>query len=150
MHHSSKSNKTRRKRKPKINPVYSKEDYNSNDGMLTKIWGACMWHYLHTMSFNYPVHPTTEQKEHYRNFILNLQNVLPCGKCRENLKKNMQKLPLTMENMKSRESFSKYIYKLHECVNKMLKKRSGLSYKQVRKDMNIFVQDVKRRRKHQL
>lgn len=118
--------------------VYSKEDYESNDGMLTKIWGACMWHYLHTMSFNYPVRPSPEQKENYRNFILNLQNVLPCGKCRENLKKNMKKLPLLMKHMESRESFSKYVYLLHEAVNKMLGKKSGLTYADVRERYEHF------------
>ncbi len=132
------SSKRKTSRKSRFSQVYSKEDYQSNDGMLTKIWGACMWHYLHTMSFNYPVHPTNEQKNHYRNFILNLQNVLPCGKCRENLKKNMKKLPLTMKDMESRESFSKYVYELHEVVNKMLKKKSGLTYEEVRERYEHF------------
>ena len=56
--------------------------------MLTTVWGPGMWHYLHTMSFNYPVSPTKEDKKHYFDFIINLQYVLPCGKCRKNLKKN--------------------------------------------------------------
>ena len=82
-------NKTQKKRKTRVvNPVYSKQDYESNDGMLTSIWGPGMWHYLHTMSFNYPISPTVDDKIHYRQFILNLQYVLPCSKCRKNLKKN--------------------------------------------------------------
>jgi hypothetical protein len=72
------------------------------------------------------------------NFISNLQNVLPCGKCRENLKKNMKKLPLTMDRMKSRDTFSKYIYQLHETVNRMLKKKSGLTYADVRERYEHF------------
>jgi len=46
------------KSSPSIQMVYSPDDYNSNDGMLTSVWGPSMWHYLHTMSFNYPVAPT--------------------------------------------------------------------------------------------
>ena len=42
----------------KHKPVYSLNDYNSGDGMLTSVWGPGMWHVLHTMSFNYPVKPT--------------------------------------------------------------------------------------------
>jgi hypothetical protein len=122
----------------KINSVYSEDDYHSNDGMLTGVWGPSMWHYLHTMSFNYPVHPTKENKHHYRDFILNLQNVLPCGKCRKNLTKNFKKLPLTMESMKSRKTFSKYVYDLHEVINKMLKKKSGLTYEMVRERYEHF------------
>ena len=30
-----------------------KKDYLSGDGMLTSVWGPSLWHYLHTMSFNY-------------------------------------------------------------------------------------------------
>jgi hypothetical protein len=118
--------------------VYSQDDYNSNDGMLTTVWGPSMWHYLHTMSFNYPVHPTPEDKKHYRDFILNLENVLPCGKCRKNLKKNFKKLPLEEKDMESRETFSRYIYNLHEVINKMLKKKSGLTYEDVRERYEHF------------
>ena len=118
--------------------VYSESDYNSNDGMLTTVWGPSMWHYLHTMSFNYPVNPTDSDKEHYREFVLNLENVLPCGKCRKNLKKNFKKLPLEPSDMESRETFSRYVYKLHELINKMLKKKSGLSYEDVRERYEHF------------
>jgi hypothetical protein len=118
--------------------VYGQEDYHSNDGMLTTVWGPGIWHYLHTMSFNYPVHPTQEEKRHYRDFVLGLKYVLPCGKCRKNLVKNFRRLPLTMAAMESRDTFSRYIYDLHESVNKMLEKRSGLSYADVRERYEHF------------
>jgi Erv1 / Alr family len=126
-------NKTRKNRS-----VYGKEDYNSNDGMLTSVWGPSMWHYLHTMSFNYPVHPTCEQKEQYRDFVLSLKHVLPCGKCRKNLCKNFQKLPLKLKHMENRETFSKYMYKLHELVNTMLGKKSGLTYETIKERYEHF------------
>ena len=69
------------------NYIFSEQEYNSGDGMLTSVWGPGMWHYLHTMSFNYPTNPTKQDKKHYRDFVLQLQYVLPCGKCRDNLKK---------------------------------------------------------------
>ena len=119
-------------------PVYRNDEYNSNDGMLTTVWGPGMWHYLHTMSFNYPVEPTCADKRHYSSFVLNLQHVLPCGKCRKNLVKNFKKHPLKWENMKSRETFSRYIYELHEVVNRMLHKNSGLSYEDVKERYEHF------------
>jgi hypothetical protein len=112
--------------------VFTKKDYNSGDGMVTKIWGPPMWHYLHTMSFNYPVNPTPEEKKHYRDFIINLQYVLPCKYCRMNLTNNFKKKPLHMCDMASRDTFSRYIYELHETINKMLGKKSHLTYCQVR------------------
>lgn len=127
-----------RKTTKKRQIVYESADYNSNDGMLTTVWGPGIWHYLHTMSFNYPVTPTAEEKHHYRNFILELQYVLPCGKCRKNLAKNFKKLPLRESNMESRETFSKYIYDLHETVNRMLGKKSGLTFENVRERYEHF------------
>ena len=128
----------KRRRTTKSAPVYSLDEYNSNDGMLTTVWGPGMWHYMHTMSFNYPVEPTNEDKHHYKDFMINLKYVLPCGKCRANLRKNFKRLPLTMKHMQSRETFSKYVYDLHELVNKMLGKSSGLSYADVRERYEHF------------
>ena len=54
---------------------FTRKDYNSGEGMLTSVWGPSMWHYLHTMSFNYPVKPTRQQKKHYKEFILSLRNI---------------------------------------------------------------------------
>jgi Erv1 / Alr family len=111
---------------------FQSKDYSSKDGMLTTIWGPAIWHFLHCMSFNYPIHPTSQQKCKYMNIVKHLQYTLPCGKCRINLQKNFQELPLTIHTMTSRETFSKYIYHLHEKVNTMLGKTSGLSYEDVR------------------
>jgi hypothetical protein len=118
--------------------TYKKSDYSSGDGMLTTVWGPAMWHYLHTMSFNYPVEPTQENKKHYRDFVLNLRNVLPCKYCRINLANNFKKKPLQMCHMKSRETFSRYIYELHETVNRMLNKKSNLTYCDVRERYEHF------------
>ena len=118
--------------------VFSKKHYLSGDGMITSIWGPNMWHYLHTMSFNYPVKPTIENKKYYKEFLLNLQYTLPCKYCRINLKNNLKVHPLKSCHLKDRDSFSRYIYKLHEVVNKMLNKKSGLSYCDVRERYEHF------------
>jgi hypothetical protein len=50
--------------------TYTDSDYVSGEGMLTTVWGPSLWHYLHTMSFNYPNNPTQEDKKHYMDFII--------------------------------------------------------------------------------
>lgn len=132
----TKKNKIKKNKTKKM--IFKDADYKSNDGMLTSIWGPGMWHYLHSMSFNYPVKPSKKDKINYMNFIKSLTNVLPCGKCRENLKKNFKKLPITMETMKDRRTFSKYLYDLHELINKMLGKKSGLTYEDVQERYEHF------------
>ena len=118
--------------KNKKNKTYNNKDYNNNNGMLTSVWGPSMWHYLHTISFNYPVNPTNQDITKYRQFLLNLQYTLPCKYCRTNLQNNFKKYPLKDEIFTSRNNFSRYIYNLHEIINKMLGKTSGLSYCDIR------------------
>jgi hypothetical protein len=124
--------------KTKKRRVFKKGDYYSGDGFLTTIWGPSQWHMLHTISFNYPVNPTKEQKIQYRDYVLSLQNILPCGACRKNLKMNLKHLPITMTHMKNRDTFSRYIYNLHELVNRMLHKKSNLTYCDVRERYEHF------------
>jgi hypothetical protein len=110
----------------------------SGDGMLTSVWGPAAWHLIHTISFNYPINPTAENKKEYKEFIENLQNVLPCKYCRINLKNNLKAYPIRPCHMKNRDSFSRYIYKLHEIINKKLGKKSGLTYCDVRERYEHF------------
>lgn len=131
-------NKTKKNKTSAILSPYTAEHFKSNDGMMTTIWGPPLWHVLHTMSFNYPIKPSIQDKRHYRQFVLSLKNVLPCGKCRKNLSNNLSALPLTPNKMQSRDTFSKYIYDLHECVNKMLNKQSALTYEDVRERYEHF------------
>tara|TARA_R110002074_G_C12293889_1_gene644319 strand:- start:183 stop:779 length:597 start_codon:yes stop_codon:yes gene_type:complete len=117
---------------------FTNKQFYSGDGMLTSVWGPSMWHYLHIMSFNYPINPSKQEKKNYKEFILNLQYVLPCKHCRINLKNNFKNHPLQACHLKNRATFSRYIYKLHEIINKMLNKKSGLTYCQVRERYEHF------------
>lgn len=118
--------------------TFTENDYMSGDGMLTTVWGPAMWHFLHTMSFNYPVEPTQLQRKQYKEFVLSLRDVLPCRYCRDNLTKNLRDLKFSNKHMKSRATFSRFMYDLHEHVNKMLGKKSGLSYCDVRERYEHF------------
>lgn len=141
---NTKRNTTTRKKKEnqykreKEETVFSAEEFSSGEGFLTSIWGPALWHFLHTMSFNYPVDPTPENKKHYLEFVKSLEYVLPCKYCRLNLEKNFKELPLTMTEMENRGTFSLYIYNLHELINKMLGKKSGLTYNMVRERYEHF------------
>jgi hypothetical protein len=129
------------RRRPKLTSTrkkFTKKDYNSKQGFITGAWGPLIWSMLHIMSFNYPNKPTKEDKEHYMSFVLSLKYVLPCGKCRENFSKNLEKIPLTMNDMRNREAFSRYVYSLHNVVNEMLGKENKLTYEEVRDRFEYF------------
>ena len=128
----------KKKKSKKTKKVYTKKDFKSGDGMLTTVWGPSLWHTLHTISFNYPVKPTLQDKKNYKRFIMNLRYVLPCKYCRMNFKKNLKELPLTEKALKSRHNFSRWMFKMHELINKMLGKKSGLKYCDVRERYEHF------------
>ena len=72
------------------------------------------------------------------NFIHSLKAVLPCKYCRENLSKNLRSINFSIKDMECRESFSMAIYKLHEEVNRMLGKKSNLTFSEVRDRYETF------------
>lgn len=115
-----------------MSDTFSETEFNSNDGMLTQTWGPPLWHVLHTISFNYPVYPSKENINNYYIFFRNLKYVLPCIYCRQNLDKNYKKVKFCKKVFKDRESFSKWLYDLHNHVNFMLGKSCELSYEDVK------------------
>lgn len=127
-----------KKKRISKNRTFKRRDFVSGDGMLTSVWGPSLWHYLHTLSFNYPIKPTNKQKKSYKTQLMILKDTLPCRYCRENLKNNFKTLPLKDCHLENRDAFSRYVYQLHEVVNKMLGKKSGLSYCDVRERYEHF------------
>ena len=118
--------------------VFNQDDFNSGDGMLTSVWGPSLWHTLHAISFNYPIEPNKKQQINYYKFFLSLENILPCKYCRINYKKNIETVKLNMNTMKNRQTLSMWLYKLHEEINRMLGKKSNLSYDDVRNRYEMF------------
>jgi len=92
--------------------------YESRDGFSPRIWGPPLWLVLHIISFNYPVRPTAQDKEHYRQFIESLQFVLPCRACRENYPKNLEAVGWGPSCLVSRHAFSRFVYRLHNEVSR--------------------------------
>lgn len=134
----AKPRKTRRGR-GRGRRTFDKDDYNSGNGMMTAVWGPAAWHLLHTISFNYPVRPTTRDKRNYRNFLISFGKVLPCGKCRENFRQTIARMPVTDAVLASRDCFSRYVYRLHNDVNARLQKKTpNPSYCDVRDQYEVF------------
>ena len=107
----------------------------SSNGFQTNIWGPPLWLVAHTVSFNYPLHPTITQKKQYLDYFKSLGHVLPCGICRSNYETMIRdgKLKLTIDKFKNRETLSRYVYDLHNCVNTRLGKKCTPSFACVKK-----------------
>lgn len=117
---------------------FTENMFDSNDGMLTSVWGPAMWHVLHTISFNYPVHPTSEHKIQYLHFVRSIGDVLPCIHCRNNFRKNLEDVRFGKSCFKDRKHFSRFVFDLHNQVNRMLGKPEESSFRKVRERYEHF------------
>ena len=84
--------------------------------MNQNIWGPHTWFALHSISFAYPLYPTSQDKERYKTFIETLQYVLPCSVCRKNFRRNLKEFP---PKLSSRKSFVYWLIDIHNEVNSL-------------------------------
>lgn len=113
-------------------PIINKNKYKDN-GLLPKIWGPYMWESLHAISFYYPVNPSDEDKDNYKDFFIRLGDLLPCNTCRLSYKTIIEFGTTSLNNnvLKDRESLTKWLYEVHEAVNRRLQVDYGISYEDV-------------------
>lgn len=116
---------------PKITNDASNKD--SNNGLITSIWGPPTWESIHSITFGYPISPTDEQKKDYLDYFVLLGKVLPCIFCRNSYQQfiNSGDTILDMNVMKSREELTKWAFRLHNAVNKKLGVDYGETYEEM-------------------
>ncbi|ALX27578.1 disulfide oxidoreductase [Golden Marseillevirus] len=90
-------------------------------------WGPCLWRTIHSFAATY----TPDKAQEFSNFMMSLQNLLPCTTCKDNYRKNLRELPSLRGFLVSREKVFYWTYLLHDKVNKELGKQSP-PYQKVR------------------
>jgi hypothetical protein len=99
--------------------------------MNQNIWGPHLWFSLHTISFNYPLKPTEKDKDEYKNFFMNLQNVIPCSVCKKNYIRHLNEHPIK-DYLNTRKFLVYWVIDMHNMVNAEIGKKI-LSYEIVLK-----------------
>lgn len=100
-------------------------DPNTDNGMMTKIWGPSGWLFLHSITFGYPytINPTNpehiDKPTDYANFFHYLGKVMPCRYCRESYQDFIREHPIE-PHLKSRSTLAKWLYDIHNKVNNKL------------------------------
>jgi len=84
--------------------------------MNQNIWGPHLWFSLHTISFNYPLVPTQDDKDNYRNFFNSMKNVIPCSVCKKNYIRHLNEIPID-QHLHNRKSLVYWVIDLHNMVN---------------------------------
>ena len=80
------------------------------------LWGPHLWKFMHLFTLSYPNEPTEDEKDTAYNFFTAIQTVLPCEKCRYNFKNHLE--TLTEEVLDSNENLVKWLFNIHNEVNK--------------------------------
>ena len=96
---------------------------------------------LHCIAQNFPVNPTRYQKRQYLSFFRGLGHVLPCKFCRSSYKTFISrngKAPLNMRVMRNRDTFGRWLYDVHNCVNDRLMVKRRPSFESVRRKYERF------------
>jgi hypothetical protein len=86
-------------------------------------WGPGGWNFLHSITFNYPLNPTENDKKNYSNFFKSIGNMLPCKYCRESYIIYYKYLPID-EFLDSREGVTYWFYTIHSLVNQKIYKNN--------------------------
>nr|QFG73591.1 MAG: Erv1 / Alr family protein [Megaviridae environmental sample] len=83
--------------------------------MDTNKWGPHAWFFIHTIAINYPITPTSMEKQYHREFFTSLGDILPCPVCRVHFKQNSSNLDSALA---SKTDLFKYTIDVHNKVNK--------------------------------
>lgn len=114
--------------------AHNKEDPNSGNGLITKIWGPSSWDHFHAVQFGYPIEPTEQQKADYKEYFRLIGLVLPCCFCRDSYQEFTAAdgdCPLTDAVMESRETLTRWGHCLHDRVNQKLGVDYGTTYEEL-------------------
>ena len=97
--------------------------------MHPEFWGPSGWKFLHSVTFQYPIKPTVNDKAHYKEFFNSLKHTLPCEKCAYHYTAHLRKFPIDSA-LETREKLVRWLINVHNEVNKSLGKRE-YSYEEV-------------------
>jgi hypothetical protein len=111
------------------------------EGLYTLIWGPVQWQSMHNITFNYPYNPTEEDKKNYYNYFQSLTKVLPCCTCRKHYTEHLNsgETKLKNEDLKNRETLTKWLYNFHKAVCKRLGFDYDITYDMVCKKHNSYI-----------
>lgn len=97
---------------------------------FVEFFGPAMWKTLQSIAFNFPEKATPEQRKDYIDFFKSVGPVIPCPSCSTHYQEYIKKNPIDAE---STESIARWVYDLHDTVNKKNNKTSP-SFEEIKND----------------
>jgi len=118
----------------KLHIINHNSDTNTNIGnnnsLVTRIWGPPTWKALQCFCFGYPMNPSQIDKDKFMIFFETLSYVLPCESCRVSYGNFIKSgdTKLTPEVFQNTNTLTRWIYNLHQTVNKKLDVEYNMPY----------------------
>lgn len=84
--------------------------------MQSNKWGPLGWDFSHAVTFNYPLEPTREEKQQYKNYFVSFSIILPCRICSNSFKFFYENLPIN-DYLEDRNGITYWLYIIHNLVN---------------------------------
>ena len=117
--------KTSCKKSRKVRKSRKKTANDTNNGMMTKVWGPAGWVFLHSCVMGYPCKINDKCKEDIKRkkktkqFFMTIGYIFPCRYCRESYIKFIKELPID-KYLDSRRKLAYWLYRIHNKVNNKL------------------------------
>lgn len=92
-------------------------------GIAPEYWGPHVWAAIHMICLGAPETFSGSDTSGYRAFFTNLPSILPCKKCQEHLRANLDELSIEGALSGGRETLFRWSVALHNKVNTQLGKR---------------------------
>ena len=102
-----------------------------------EVWGPHYWFFLHTIAFQYPETPNAVTKRKYYDLIINFPLFIPDEKIGDYFAILLDKYPVT-PYLDKRESFMRWVWFIHNKVNKKLDKPEMGLYESIDKYMDLY------------
>jgi hypothetical protein len=114
--------------------------------MLSKeTWGPHLWYSIHFIALGFPNEASSIDKKNYKNFYINLPNVIPCEECSKHFANNLNNYQID-NYLESREKLFEWTVIMHNEVNKLLGKEIWSVDKALKhyKNFNIKLEETKK------
>lgn len=80
-----------------------------------EFFGPSLWKSMHSIAYAAPESPSLEQQRDYIDFYKSLGQIIPCPNCRTHYNAHLKQHPI---DASSRSALTKWVYDLHDAVNK--------------------------------
>ena len=110
---------------------------------MTAVWGPLGWMTLHSISTSYPEAPTPAEKHLASAWLDMFRDTITCPYCREHFGEILMNSRRVFPNfLNSRQDFAIFVFRVHNAVNRRLKKPI---YESVESCMERLRENVKTR-----